>query len=66
MASLSIEFDNDESYHTGPPQVHLGSDFGYASLKGYRIDEGGFVVMEFDNHTIRKVPVRRLLRITEL
>lgn len=66
MANVTIDFDNDESYHTGPPQVLLGSDFGYACLKGYRIDENGFVVLEFDNLALRKIPARRLLRITEL
>lgn len=66
MAQVRIEFDENEAYETGGPAEHMGASFGYASLKGYRIDEAGFVVMEFDNHAIRRVPVRRLLRITEL
>jgi hypothetical protein len=65
MKHLMIEFDNNEAYHTGPPAVHLGTDLGYASLEGYRLSDDGFVVMDFGSNRFVKIPVRRLLRITE-
>lgn len=64
MASLLIEFDNDESYHTGAPQTYLGQDFGYGILEGYRL-EGDFVILDFGNGRFRKIPIRRLQCITE-
>jgi hypothetical protein len=64
MTDLLIEFDNNENYQTGGPAVHLGVNLGYGSLEGYRL-EGDFVILDFGNGRFRKIPVRRLLRITE-
>lgn len=61
-----LEFDGDESYETGPgPAVYLGQEAGYGNLEGYRIGEDGLVVLDFGGGRFRKIPERRLLRITE-
>ena len=65
MANLLIEFDDNESYQTGGPTTFLGTDLGYGSLEGYRMGDNGFVVLDFGNSRFRKIPARRLLRITE-
>lgn len=65
--TVRVEFDNDESYQTGPgPAVFLGNGFGYANLEGVRVDrEEDFVILDFGNGRFMKIPRRRLLRITE-
>jgi hypothetical protein len=61
---FTIDFDNGESYQTGAGSDHLGPTMGYGSLEGYRI-EGGMVILHFGDTKFRKIPVGRLLRITE-
>jgi hypothetical protein len=63
---VRLDFDGDESYQSGPGPAHfLGSDFGYGNLEGYRISEDGLVILDFGDNRFVKIPVRRLLRITE-
>jgi hypothetical protein len=61
---LIIDFDANETYQTGAGSDHLGPGAGYGSLEGYKI-ENGMVVLDFGNGKFRKIPARRLLRITE-
>ena len=59
-----IEFEGGEEYCTEGPQADLGTGVGYAHLAGHHIADG-MVIMTFTNNAVRKVPFKRLLRITE-
>lgn len=59
---IEIRFDDGETYATSGPSSQIGS-FGYANLKSYTIEDG-FVVMDF-GIARRRIPVRRLVNITE-
>ncbi len=63
--AFSIDFDNGESYWSSGPTVEMGPGMGYGSLESYRIDGDGMVVLNLGGNKVRKIPVRRLLRITE-
>jgi len=65
MADFRLDFDEGESYQSGGPAEYLGATFGHGVLEGFRIGDDGFVVMDFGNGKFRKIPSRRLLRITE-
>lgn len=65
MTELRIEFEDGETYETGGSPEYLGTAFGYGSLEGYRFGEDGMIVLDFGGGKLRKVPARRLLRITE-
>lgn len=66
MAHVRIEFDGNEAYETGGPPEHLGAAFGYGALEGYQFGEDGMIVLDFGSGRFRKIPARRLLRITEM
>jgi len=65
MAHIRIEFEGGETYQTGGPPEHLGVELGYANLEGYQFGENGMIVLDFGNSRFRKIPARRLLRVTE-
>lgn len=65
MTEVRIEFEDGETYETGGPSEHLGTAFGYGSLEGYRFGDDGLIVLDFGGGRFRKIPARRLLRITE-
>jgi hypothetical protein len=66
LRHLRIDVDGDETYETSGPPQHLGDAFGYGTLKGYRFSEDGLMVLDFGDGAFRKIPARRLLRITEV
>lgn len=59
-----IEFDNDETYDTESRYQFSDDDFGSQKPGSYMIKDD-FVIIAFTDRVTRKIPVRRLLSITE-
>lgn len=62
--NFSIDFDRDESYISGRTYSMPGGRT--AELRRYRIDPGtSTAILEFEGSIYRKIPLSRLLRVTD-
>ena len=63
MAIFQIEFDEGETYQSFGGNIDIGIGVGYVSPQSYEIKDG-FVAIDFGT-AVRRIPLKRLIRITE-